>query len=277
MNQNASDEPVHLYSVSASRELDCLTVAHTEHSSYGLMCAAGKAAFALVQQLWPATRQLLVISGKGNNGGDGYVLARLAAVAGIKVNLVSSCTVTELTGAAEQAYVDMALPVICQPELLPLDGVDLLVDGLLGIGLRGSVRPMHAQWIKAINQSSIPTLSLDVPSGLCADTGQVMGCAVKSQATISFITRKQGLYTAQARDYCGTLYFNDLSVPGSIYRQVPANAVLLQKELASTWLPYRARSGHKGCYGHVLVVAGNTGMVGAAVMASLAAARSGAG
>jgi hydroxyethylthiazole kinase-like uncharacterized protein yjeF len=148
---------------------------------------------------------------------------------------------------------------------------------LLGTGLNGDVRAEYAAAIALIHDSGAPVLALDTPSGLCADSGAVLGSAVHAHHTISFIGAKRGLLTGSSPAYTGTLELNDLAVPVAVYRDVPATSFQLDLAQLRALLPPRSRIAHKGHCGHVLVVGGELGMGGALAMAARSAARVGAG
>jgi len=154
---------------------------------------------------------------------------------------------------------------------------DLIVDALLGTGLDRPVAGDYATAIAHINASGLPVLAIDIPSGLNADTGQAMGAVVVADATVTFIGMKQGLLTGAAPDYCGRIYFSDLEVPRAIYDAVEPDAQRITRVRLMDRLGRRQLTGHKGHYGHVLVVGGESGYMGAARMAGEAAARVGAG
>src|SRR5690606_41224477 len=147
-------------------------------------------------------------------------------------------------------------------------------DALLGSGLGGDVREPFAAAIAAINASGLPVFAIDIPSGLCSDTGRVLGAAVRADATLTFIGLKQGLFTGAAADHCGVIRFADLDAPAEAYAQVGRRARLLNLADLQSLLPPRKRSAHKGSYGHVLVVGGDHGTAGAALMAALAGRKS---
>ena len=153
----------------------------------------------------------------------------------------------------------------------------VVVDALLGTGLGGDVRGSYVEAIDEINASGAPVVAVDVPSGLCADTGRVLGRAVHADLTVSFIGLKRGLFTLQAMDYTGDLQFADLGVPAGAYQQVAADTWRLSFEPLLEALPPRPASAHKGLYGTVVVVGGDYGMAGAAALAGEAALRCGAG
>jgi NAD(P)H-hydrate epimerase len=266
-----------LYTAYQTRELDRLTIEQGQVAGYSLMCAAGKFAFQQLLERWPDCQNLVVLCGKGNNGGDGYVVAELARLAGIQVTLYSVFEPEELTGDAYQAFTDCQVAVSVGSAELPFQQADVVVDALLGTGLSGDVRGLHQSWIEQINAAAKPVLAIDIPSGLCADTGRVLGCAVEADVTATFIGRKQGMYTGQARSYCGDIWFADLGVRQSVYGQIKATASLLDANQVPLELNQRSAASYKTHHGHVFVVGGDTGTFGAVVMAAQGAARAGAG
>lgn len=244
-----------------------------------LMERAGAAAFGVLQQSWPGAKRIAVFSGSGNNGGDGYVIARLAREAGLDVVLyqvgehgglkgdaLSVADRLRQTDVPIQAYQGQSL-----------ERIDVVVDAILGTGLQGEVTDRYRAAIDAINMANTDVLAVDIPSGLHADTGQVLGAAVKAERTISFIAMKQGLYTGAAPEYCGVLHFAGLEVPEAVYRDFEPSAQSIAFAELKTGLRPRARTVHKGECGHVLVVGGELGLSGAARMAGEAALRVGAG
>jgi NAD(P)H-hydrate epimerase len=243
------------------------------------MARAGRAAFRLLQSCWPAARRIAVICGTGNNGGDGFVLARLAHESAIQARVLLVGAPARVGGDALRAL-DAAraagVPLQAFDAAAAADA-DLLVDALLGTGLTGAVRAEHAAAIGWINAATLPVLAIDLPSGLCSDTGAVLGAAVRATHTISFIGRKRGLYTGAAPALAGTRHFDGLDVPGAVYEAVAPAARLLAPGARMPALAPRARNAHKGHFGHVLVIGGNAGMGGAAALAAEAAARCGAG
>jgi len=268
---------IDLYTAAQVHQLDRLTIEQGKVPGYVLMSAAGWFAFNQLQQRWPECQRLLVLCGKGNNGGDGYVVAELARQASMDVTIISTCEPQELTGDAYQAYIDCRVEVQIGLPQLPLATADVVVDALLGTGLQGDVRGLYQDWIAQLNDSPSPVLVIDIPSGLCADTGRVLGNAVKAELTTTFIGRKQGMYTGQARNHCGEIRFADLGVRASVYNQAPSGAQLLTANAAPVDMQERAASSYKTHHGHVFVVGGDTGTFGAVVLAAQGAARAGAG
>ena len=271
--------PTDLYTAALTRQLDQLAIHDFNIPGYDLMSRAGEAIFRLLQDQYSLSKRILVCCGAGNNAGDGYVVARLAQQAGFRVRVISMVDTTELKGDARTAYehwksLGRQLSK-CEPE--SFEGVDVIIDALLGTGLQ---RPVEGRWqacIELINGSARPVIAVDIPSGLNADTGSVMGIAVKAAMTLSFIGLKRGLFTHQAADYCGELFFDGLGVPRAVYNRVATNAYRLDYENLSQQLKPRRANTHKGSYGHVLVIGGDYGMAGAVRLAAEAALRAGAG
>lgn len=271
--------PVDLYSAAGCRELDRISIEEYELAGYELMCRAGKVVFDCLQDKYHLTQRIIVCCGAGNNAGDGYVLARLAMQAGYKVEVVSLVDPKKLSGDAARAYKDWKS---LGHQLSDFDGKlmhrsDVIVDALLGTGLQRKVEGVWREVIEEMNQSAVPVVAVDIPSGLSADTGTVMGVAVKADMTISFIGLKKGLFTHQAADYCGEIHFDSLSVPEAVYKHVVVDAQLLHWSSLQQWIKPRQHNSHKGQFGHVLVVGGNHGMAGAVRLSAEAALRGGAG
>lgn len=268
-----------LYRAAAARRLDRLAVDTAGIPGRELMERAGRAAWLALLLRWPRARRLLVICGVGNNGGDGYVLARLAREAGRDVRVRALGPVSESALEATAAAADWRAS---GGEILPLaphdcDAVDAIVDAVFGIGLARPVDGVAADAIDAMNASRRPILALDIPSGLHADTGAVLGRAVRAAVTVTFIGMKCGLVTGQGPAHCGELLLDTLDLPPSVLDAVPPDARATCRREMALALPPRTRSGHKGHYGHVLVIGGDVGLPGAPRLAAEAAARSGAG
>lgn len=271
--------PQALYRAEDVRELDRIAINQFGMPGFALMSAAGLAAFQLLQDRWPEARSINVFCGVGNNGGDGFIIASLAKRSGLPVKVILLGDAAKLKGDALLAYQQ------CQGDkvaIVPFEAesiveADVVVDALLGTGLSGSVRADHKSAISTINRAHRPTLGIDIPSGLCANTGRVLGAATRCDATITFIGMKRGLLTHQGPDCTGDLFFADLEVPSAVYDQVDAGCLRVQVSDLRHNIKPRLKNTHKGNCGHVLIVGGDYGMAGAAVMAAEAAARSGAG
>jgi NAD(P)H-hydrate epimerase len=270
-------------------------------SEYGLgggvlMERAGRAAFDLLRERFPRARRIAVVCGPGNNGGDGYVLARLAKEAGIAAAVLSPANTAGLKGdagqepkcrevqgsaraaaAAASAAWRKAGGAVQAFSAEHLQACDVIIDALFGTGLE---RPLEGAWraaIEAMNGSGRPIFAIDIPSGLHADTGRVVGAAVRAALTLSFIGLKAGLFTGQGREHSGLILFDDLGVPDAVFTGVtPLARRITERNLRGLLAP-RARHAHKGDAGRVLVVGGQPGMPGAVRLTGEAAYRAGAG
>ena len=282
MSLNRADLPTPLYTAEQTRELDRVAIQQFSIPGIRLMQRAGHACFAVMLERYQHLSSITVMCGAGNNGGDGFIIAQLAREHGVNVQLVcigESDFPASLRGEALQAWRLLQTEVNDYQRFvsgMELTG-DVIVDAMLGTGLQGNVRGLFAEAIMQINQVGRPIVAVDAPSGLCADSGQVLGCAVEADCTISFIGLKRGLFTSEAVNYVGAMYFDDLLVPDSVYDSVAVNVFRTTQADVRRLFPPRARSSHKGINGHVLVVGGEQGMGGAALLASQAALRSGAG
>jgi len=267
-----------LYSSAQVRALDAYEIEQGT-DGYTLMRRAAEAALRALRSRWPTAMRLAIVTGGGNNGGDGYVLARFAQAAGLSVTVLAAVATEKLRGDARRACDDFQAS---SGNPLPFDSAllmsaDVIVDALLGTGLREPVRAEIAAAIGAINGCGRPVFSLDLPSGLNADTGAVMGTAVRADCTISFVGLKTGLFLGEGPEYVGRLLFDDLEVsPPDEPRFRPLLQRLGEGAIASA-LPRRAREANKGDFGRVLIVGGGTGMPGAVRLAGESCLRAGAG
>lgn len=245
---------------------------------YELMQRAGEAAFNVAHNAYPQSRHWLVLCGHGNNGGDGYVVARLAVAAGIRVTLLaleSDKPLPEEASTARDAWLN-AGGVIHAPDILWPEDMDLIIDGLLGTGLRSAPRENIAALITHANCHSAPVVALDIPSGLMAQTGATPGAVIQAAHTVTFIALKPGLLTGKARDVVGVLHHNALGLDSWLVGQETHLSRFDASQLAEWLLPRRPTS-HKGDHGKLVIVGGDYGTAGAIRMAGEAALRSGAG
>lgn len=267
--------PSPLYRAEQVRELDRIAIEEYDILGLTLMRRAGRAVLDNILEVWPAPGKLCIVCGTGNNGGDGFVIATQAIKQGLDVEIIQLGDAAKIKGDALQAR-----------KLAEQDGASfigladfsttpdmLIVDALLGTGLSSEVKGDYATAIEMINHSGCPVVAVDVPSGLCSDTGRVMGDAVIADMTVSFIGLKQGLFTGLGPNYAGEVFYDDLAVPDEIVLQVNHDAQLLDLEPMDARMP----CAHKGDFGHVMIVGGELGMAGAASLASMAATRAGAG
>jgi len=268
-----------LYTAAQSRELDRCAIRDYAIPGITLMSRAASAAFDALLRTWPDPERIQVLCGTGNNGGDGFLIADLAHKRGIPVNVLQLGDPAKIRGdallARQQAQAN-GVPIDAF-ETTPLLGVGVIVDAMLGTGLGGEVRDEYREAIDMVNSHSTPVLAVDIPSGLCSDTGRVLGLAVKADLTVTFIGLKRGLFTLAAADYTGAIEFDRLGLPPEVYELVECDCYRLELEALLERLPPRPATAHKGLYGTVLVVGGDFGMAGAAALAAEAALRCGAG
>ena len=268
-----------LYTAGQMRALDRKAIEQAGIPGYTLMTRAATAAWTALRTRWPAAGDILVLCGGGNNGGDGYVLARLAHEAGCRVRVLAVGDIGKVSGDAATAR-DAWLATGANSETPDNNTgftADLIVDALLGTGFSGALGGDWQQVVQSANASAAPIVSLDVPSGLACDTGQVEGDVIRADMTVTFIGRKPGLYTGEGPACTGAIVVDDLGVPADVYRQGSPCALLDDGCRPNPFPVPRARTAHKGHFGHVLVIGGDHGMSGAARLAGEAALRSGAG
>ena len=244
-----------------------------------LMHRAGRAAFDMLRSRWPHARSLSILCGSGNNAGDGYVVAGCAKDAGFDVQLVPIGNPRRLTGEAMQACRFAQARLGGRFEQQPdaedwdVDG-DVIVDALLGTGAQGAVRPPYQAAIDRSNAAGKPILSLDVPSGIDAETGGLLTAhPVRADATVTFVAAKLGLVTGDAVDFVGELLLDDLDLPEGVFDR-PGIRVMDGVGLATL---ARRPGAHKGDFGRLLIVGGESDMGGAVLLAGEAALRTGAG
>ncbi|XOV86047.1 MAG: NAD(P)H-hydrate dehydratase [Pseudomonadota bacterium] len=273
------DLPNRLYTAAGVRELDRIAIEQQGIAGLTLMRRAAGACVGTLRETWPDAQRVLVCCGSGNNAGDGYIVAGMLAEKGLQVEVAVVGEPEGLGPDAEAAYhycqqsdATLATFDACEP-----DKADVIVDALLGTGLRGKVREHYAVVIDAVNATHKPVLAVDIPSGLCADTGARLGTSILADVTVTFIGLKRGLFTLDGPDCAGRLIFAQLGVPDGVQEQVTPSAHLLDYTALVGHLPARPRNSHKNRFGHVLVVGGDEGMGGAVAMSAEAALRSGAG
>jgi ADP-dependent NAD(P)H-hydrate dehydratase / NAD(P)H-hydrate epimerase len=271
--------PIALYSTAQVRALDTYAIHELGIPGYTLMKRAGEAALRYLRTRWPMAHRIVIVCGGGNNGGDGYVLGRFAQAAGLTVTLLAAVNPEELKGDARLAWEDFG---VSGGEVHPfapslLSGGDVIVDALLGTGLRGSVREDLGQVIEKINSAGRPVFALDVPSGLDSDTGVPLGRAVSADCTVTFVGLKTGLFIGDGPEFAGTVFFDDLEItPPASAPFKPGLERIVDAEIQRA-LPRRPRAAHKGTFGRVLIVGSGSGMPGATRLSGEACLRVGAG
>jgi hydroxyethylthiazole kinase-like uncharacterized protein yjeF len=268
--------------------LDRQTMTEAHIPGLTLMEHAGAGVVRQMEELFGALtgRTVTVLCGKGNNGGDGFVIARLLRKKRARVQVLLLAKPSDLTGDAKTMYhrlVKITGPAGVQacPSMERIHGLlrtsDLIVDALLGTGLSAPVTGPYRVAIDAINSAGAPVIAVDLPSGIDADTGAILGTAVRASLTVTFGQPKLGLYLGAAIDHAGTVRIVDIGIPRALVEKVDSRIQLLTAEEIRRVLPSRTASSHKGTYGHAGIIAGSVGKTGAAALAAKAALRSGAG
>lgn len=268
--------------------LDRRTTLEARIPGLTLMTNAGAGVVATMERAFgaPAGKRVAVVCGKGNNGGDGFVVARLLRQKRARVQAVLLARPADLTGDAKTMYrrfVSAAGRTVVQsnPSVERLRSIlgisDLIVDALLGTGLSAPVSGPYKAAIEAINEIGHPVTAVDLPSGIHADTGAVLGAAVRARLTVTFGLPKLGLYVGPGLDHAGEVHIVDIGIPGSYRESVESRIWLITAETVRSILPARMPSAHKGTYGHAGIIAGSVGKSGSAALAAKAALRIGVG
>lgn len=246
-----------------------------------LMQRAGHAAWLALQRSRPNARRIDIVCGPGNNGGDGYEIARLANGVGRDVRVWQVGPASEASDVADARSLWLKAGGMVQAlQADSLVKAEVIVDALLGIGLKRDLKDDLAAAVTAINKAREDgawVLAIDVPSGLDAGTGRIRGMAVRANKTITFLGNKVGLYTGDGVDCAGEIVLDTLNIPERIAEAMTPLASLQDEADLLSWLPQRSRNSHKGTHGHVLLIGGDSGMSGALLMAGQAALRTGAG
>jgi ADP-dependent NAD(P)H-hydrate dehydratase / NAD(P)H-hydrate epimerase len=270
--------PLPLYAPDQLRALEERGIASCDGDAFALMARAGLAAWQRVLKHWPRARRVVVVCGPGNNGGDGYVLARHALGSGLAVQVLRldvHAPGTPLARQAHDAFTAAGGQVAC------FDGgigdADVLVDAVFGIGLSRAPDAAVAELINAMNRHPAPLLALDAPSGIDARSGDAPGVAVVADRTLQFIGRHRGLRTGMALDHAGDLGLATLDLPEATFDGIAAAAFALRADALPGFFPLRPRDSHKGRNGHALCIGGDHGSGGAILLAAEAALRSGVG
>jgi NAD(P)H-hydrate epimerase len=260
------------------RSIDSQTIESLGIPGLVLMERAGLAAVDAVQSMRHG-RRVLVLAGTGNNGGDGLVVARELYNRGVKVSAMVLGRRGRMSPACAHQYDvcrKLGVPVHFGQSITPADlhGA-LVVDAIFGTGLAKEIAGPSARIIAAVNSSDCPVVAVDIPSGISSDTGQILGVAMRADITVTFGIPKIGHYLLPGAEYTGRLVVSDIGFPPSLYDK--ATCSLIAEEDARLLLPHRHANSHKGANGHILLVAGSLGKVGAAFLSSRAALRAGAG
>jgi NAD(P)H-hydrate epimerase len=291
--------PTTLYLADQVRELDRIAIHEYGIAGFELMSKAARFAFHAMIRYWPKTENILVLCGAGNNAGDGYVLASIAKKKGLNIRCITFSDPEKLSGDAKTAFLECLrteTEITSYQQLGPAGFVEILhslpkdsvlVDALFGTGLCRAIEGDYLNAIQQVNERKacacvakcplFNILAIDIPSGLNANTGQILGDCLKADLTATFIGNKLGLMTGKGQHYCGTIVFDDLGVPDSVYSQLDAEAACPHLEELIHFLGPRASDSHKGKQGRALLVGGNHGFSGAILIGSQSCARLGAG
>lgn len=276
-----------LLSAAESRELDRLSRDKYGVASYALMTRAGEAVGAAAMRRWPQAGRdgVLVVAGKGNNGGDGMVAARALKVQGVPARVMLLASAQTLKGDAARAHREFVQAGGAVVEVDGEAGLDaavaghpgVIIDAIFGTGLNAEVRGLARRAIEAINNAHAPVVAVDIASGVNSDTGAVMGAAVRAALSVTFGFAKFGHVSYPGAGYCGALEIAEIGfAPAAIGEVAPRGRLLDAAEMRPLLAP-RPDDSHKGNYGHVMVIAGSRGKSGAAVLAARGALRMGAG
>lgn len=269
------------------REFDRLATERCGVASIVLMENAGRGAADVVQrESARVSGPVVVVCGAGNNGGDGYVVARHLLLRGVPVEVIAVVSEQRLKGDALANYrafvgvggrvrsVDVEGPALA---FQPLDGAGTIVDALFGTGLDRPVEGLFREAVERMNAAAARRIALDLPSGLDCDTGRVHGVAVRADVTVTFAAHKLGLLTPSGLAYAGRVEVADIGVPPPALAQVGESALFLDDAAVRRALPPRPPNAHKASAGRVLILAGSPGKVGAALLVAHGALRAGAG
>jgi len=268
------------------RHLDERTIQELGLPSAVLMENAGRTTYQILRREFPdLAGPVVVVAGRGNNGGDGLVVARYLANDGFPVLVLLLAETVNLHGDARinlevAQKLGILIHEVTSTEALldqeaALRGAALVVDAILGTGLNAEVRGLYRQAIELINDGPTPVLAVDIPSGLSADSGQILGSAVRADVTVTYGWPKRGQILPPGRELVGRLWRVDISIPPAFAADCPVE--LADAAVLRDLLPPRPRRSHKGTYGHLFILAGSPGKTGAAALAAQAALRTGAG
>ncbi len=270
------------------REIDRKAIEENNLSGLILMENAGLRIFQNLKNIYPDLRlkKSVIFAGSGNNGGDGFVVARHLYNYGVKAKVFLLAPFNKIKGEAGEnlnTINKMGVELI-EAETTKLEEIqrtiqnsDLIIDAILGTGLQGKVTGLKAKIIDLINIANKEVVAIDIPSGLDADTGKIEGPCIKAAHTITLALPKIGLLIFPGASYAGKITIEDIGIPPYLLKNNKLKTNMVTKEIVKPLLPFRATCSHKGSFGKALILAGSVGMTGAAYLASEAAMRSGAG
>ncbi len=279
---------MHIVTASQMQELDRRTIHEAGVPGKVLMERAGIGVVAALEQTFgsPRGKTVTIFCGKGNNGGDGFVVARLLRGKKCKVHVCLLANPRDLKGDAKTMYQRFAKlagtsKVWASPSEAKIHQLlghsDFVVDALLGTGISSPVQDEYRTAIEAISDSGLPAIAVDIPSGIHTDSGAILGTAVQARLTATFGYPKLGLFLGPAIDHVGDIHYVDIGIPTNYIDDMNVSTTLITQAFIQEVLPCRKASSHKGTFGHAGIIAGSPGKTGAAALATLAALRVGTG
>jgi hydroxyethylthiazole kinase-like uncharacterized protein yjeF len=272
------------------READRRTIQDIGIASLVLMENAGRQVVAAIESLYPdlADRRIAIVCGKGNNGGDGFVVARTLQQRGFDVSVFVIGQISEVKGDARinltilgnigQTVVEVADETSWELHGTEITGHDLIIDAMFGIGLSAPLTGFYETVVADLNEAGVPIVAIDIPSGMSADTADLIGDSIEATVTVTLGAPKLPLVLPPAEMRAGEVVIADIGIPGDVIDQLEGPSIeLLTRERMRALIQPRAADAHKGDFGRVIVVAGSIGKAGAAVLCAQGAMRAGAG
>ncbi|MCK4397064.1 NAD(P)H-hydrate dehydratase [candidate division WOR-3 bacterium] len=278
-----------IVSIKEMREIDRMAIKELGIPGVVLMENAGQSVVSAMEDFFGLenVHKVTVVCGKGNNGGDGFVVSRYLINQKISVDVYIMGTVSSIVGDAKK-NLDILAGLGLNPKVIvskkdlrelrtSLTHSGIAVDAIFGTGFSGKIRGITEDVVKELNEAGINIVSVDTPSGIDSDTGAVSGEVVQADLTVTMGLPKVGQFLYPARHYVGELYVADIGFPEQVINDVEVKGTLVDNEVLRRFIPWRAPNLHKGAFGRILIIAGSTGMSGAAAMAATSALRAGAG
>jgi len=273
-----------LYTASETRKIDNLAIKEKGISGYSLMQMAAEFTLDVILREFSPVEELIIFCSKGKNSGDGFLLGSFAKEFGLEVTIVMSNTSNVIKGVSRKAFEEMKdakVKIISTKsiEKLKVSNKAVIVDALIGTGLKGNLRKNIKESILALNKLGVklPVLSLDIPSGINPDTGDADDIAVYADITATFVAQKRGCFTSVGKKFSGEIIYSDLEIPKNLFSKITSTSYVVDYEDSISKVVYREQDAHKGHFGNVLIVGGDRGLGGAGLLSSRAAVYSGAG
>ena len=273
-----------LYTAKETKKIDNLAIKEKGISGYSLMQSAAEFALDVILKEFGPLEELVIFCAKGKNSGDGFLLGSLAKEFGLKVTIVTCCPYSEIKGVSSKAFKELKaskarIISINSIEKLKVSRKAVIVDALIGTGIRGNLRKNIKDSILALNRlgTKLPVVSLDIASGVNPDTGEVEDICVYADITTTFVAQKRGCFTSIGKKVSGEVIYSDLEIPKKLFTKVTSTSSIINFEESIDKVVFREQDAHKGNFGHVLVIGGDRGLGGAGLLASKAAVYSGAG